>query len=91
MLVESAAISRRTRTAKLCGQREDARQTLLENAHILEVWRGLFPDSDLERIRSEGFLYRALIKGGWREHPPVGAGWDGARHPYLPGRTAPGK
>ena len=85
MFVESAAISRRTRTAKLCGLREEARQILLENAHIFEVWRGLFPDSDLERVQSKGLPHRALIKVAGGIIPPLA---DRSGQIVPPGRVS---
>ena len=68
---EVASVSRRMRTAKLRGLREEARRILLQSAHIFEVREGLFADSGLDRLRKQGVPYPALIKVADGSIPPM--------------------
>ncbi|MYK69941.1 MAG: hypothetical protein F4020_10715 [Gammaproteobacteria bacterium] len=70
---EAAAVSRRMRRAKLRGLREEARRILLQSAHIFEVRDGLFAfaDGGLDRFRSKGVPYPALIKVAGGNMPPM--------------------
>ena len=70
---EAAAVSRRMRRAKLRGLREEARRILLQSAHIFEVRDGLFAfaDGGLDRFRSKGVPYPALVKVAGGNMPPM--------------------